>query len=178
MPIKVTLRGTNVALLGLKSARKQIRQRVMTEIEVTGKEIESAAKRRSPVNFGVLRAGNYSRFYEKGVKVGNNVLYAPFVEFGTKSKVKIPKGSTYGSTWERIAKMYKGYKGNGGLSGMFQSLTLWVKRKGIDAEAEQVMYAILKNGIAPQPFFVPSVEEALPKLQERINKIQNETYNV
>lgn len=63
---------------------------------------------------------------------------------------------------------------------MVEALTLWVKRKGIGGGKDKsIAYAIaisiLRKGMRPQPFLIPSFETEKPKL---INNIKNLLKNV
>jgi hypothetical protein len=164
--LKVRVVGQQGLISRLKRASEQTKKAVITEYAITAKLIESDAKRATPVNLGRLRAANYSRGTNTGAVVGNNALYAPFIEFGTKGKVKVPRG------YEALAAPYRGFKGNGGLQGFLDSLTLWAKRKGIDENAVfPIMRAILKNGIKPQPFLIPALKKHVPELRKKVRQI-------
>jgi hypothetical protein len=58
---------------------------------------------------------------------------------------------------------------------MVEALTLWVRRKGIGGGKDKsVAYAIaisiLKKGMRPQPFLIPSFETEKPKMINNIKK--------
>jgi len=146
---------------------------VKNEVNASALNIQSGAKRLAPVNFGQLRNSIYLK--EKKVlngfvfSVGSTAKYAPYVEFGTGGKVSIPKG------FEELASGFKGKKA-GTFRDMVEALTLWVKRKGIGgAKEESIAYAIaisiLRRGISPQPFLIPSFEAEKPKLINNIKKV-------
>ena len=148
----------------------KVQEDVKNEISASALNIQSGAKRLAPVNFGQLRNSIYlkEQKVEKGVvyTVGSNASYAPYVEFGTGGKVSIPRG------FEELASGFKGKKA-GTFKDMVQALTLWVKRKGIGGGKDKsIAYAIaisiLRNGMRPQPFLIPSFEAEKPKLIKNI----------
>jgi hypothetical protein len=58
---------------------------------------------------------------------------------------------------------------------MVEALTLWVRRKGIGGGNDKsIAYAIaisiLKKGMRPQPFLIPSFETEKPKMINNIKK--------
>jgi HK97 gp10 family phage protein len=159
-------------LKSLHTLEAKIQQDVKDEINASALNIQSGAKRLAPVNLGQLRNSIYLK-EEKVNKgfvftIGSSASYAPYVEFGTGGKVSIPKG------FEELASGFKGKKA-GKFKDMVQALTLWVKRKGIGGGKDKsIAYAIaisiLKKGMRPQPFLIPSFEAEKPKMINNIKK--------
>lgn len=154
----------------LETLDAKVQEGVKDEISASALNIQSGAKKLAPVNFGELRNSIYlkEQKVEKGIvfTVGAKASYAPYVEFGTGGKVSIPAG------FEELASGFKGKKA-GTFKDMVQALTLWVKRKGIGGGKDKsIAYAIaisiLKKGIRPQPFLIPSFEAEKPKLIKNI----------
>jgi len=165
---------TNISeVLGkLQSFDKKVQQDVKNEVNASALNIQSGAKRLAPVNLGQLRNSIYlkEQKVDKGFvfTVGSNASYAPYVEFGTGGKVSIPAG------FEQLASGFKGKKA-GTFKDMVQALTLWVRRKGIGGGNDKsIAYAIainiLKKGMRPQPFLIPSFETEKPKMINNIKK--------
>jgi HK97 gp10 family phage protein len=165
---------TNISeVLGkLQSFDKKVQQDVKDEVNASALNIQSGAKRLAPVNLGQLRNSIYlkEQKVDKGFvfSVGSNASYAPYVEFGTGGKVSIPAG------FEQLASGFKGKKA-GTFKDMVQALTLWVRRKGIGGGNDKsIAYAIaisiLKKGMRPQPFLIPSFETEKPKMINNIKK--------
>jgi HK97 gp10 family phage protein len=165
---------TNISeVLGkLQSFDKKVQQDVKDEVNASALNIQSGAKRLAPVNLGQLRNSIYlkEQKVDKGFvfTVGSNASYAPYVEFGTGGKVSIPAG------FEELASGFKGKKA-GTFKDMVQALTLWVRRKGIGGGNDKsIAYAIaisiLKKGMRPQPFLIPSFETEKPKMINNIKK--------
>lgn len=154
----------------------KVQQEVKDEISASALNIQSGAKRLAPVNFGQLRNSIYlkEQKVQKGVvfTVGAKASYAPYIEFGTGGKVSIPAG------FEQLASGFKGKKA-GTFKDMVQALTLWVRRKGIGGGNDKsIAYAIaisiLRKGIRPQPFLIPSFQTEKPKLIKNIlNVLKN-----
>jgi HK97 gp10 family phage protein len=165
---------TNISeVLGkLQSFDKKVQQDVKDEVNASALNIQSGAKRLAPVNLGQLRNSIYlkEQKVDKGFvfTIGSNASYAPYVEFGTGGKVSIPAG------FEQLASGFKGKKA-GTFKDMVQALTLWVRRKGIGGGNDKsIAYAIaisiLKKGMRPQPFLIPSFETEKPKMINNIKK--------
>jgi len=153
------------------------------EMATASTNIQKAAKRNAPGNFGKLRQSIQVDTGNTLFKsVFSTVAYAPYVEFGTKKKVNIPSG------WETFAAQYKG-KGKGDYYDFLQAILLWVKRKKLAQKtnaatgrrstkksdllkvAESVAWHIIKNGVKPQPFMIPAYEAEKPKLIKRLKNL-------
>jgi hypothetical protein len=181
-------------LLGGKAVRRmfaiaaeKVGPQLAKEMNASALTIEKEAKRLAPANFGKLRQSIKHNIGEPLMKsVYSELGYAPYVEFGTKSKAMtnpIHKG------FSAYAAQFKG-KGEGNYKDMIDSLILYVKRKKLagtykvksrrrlgNAEkrldedtkmAKTMAYFILKNGIKPQPFLIPAYLNEKPKLIKRI----------
>ena len=174
----------------LNKLSEKIRTDVALEMNASALNIQYAAKRAAPVNFGKLR--NSIQLKEKigGNKVlfevGSNLKYAPYVEFGTGGKVSIP------NNYAAFANQFKGKTG-GNFHEMLKALIEWVKRKGItgtyspktqrrtgsktvqqkqnESAAYAIAISILRKGLRPQPFLIPAFESEKPKLLAKISKI-------
>jgi HK97 gp10 family phage protein len=165
---------TNISeVLGkLQSFDKKVQQDVKDEVNASALNIQSGAKRLAPVNLGQLRNSIYlkEQKVDKGFvfTIGSSASYAPYVEFGTGGKVSIPAG------FEQLASGFKGKKA-GTFKDMVEALTLWVRRKGIGGGNDKsIAYAIaisiLRKGMRPQPFLIPSFEAEKPKMINNIKK--------
>ena len=103
-----------------------------------------------------------------GLAASSMAYYAPYVEFGTRGKTKIPSG------WEDIARKYEGNYFKSTVS-FKESIIDWLKTKlkKNDKEANQlafpVMMKIMRVGTAPKPFIRPAFEKSQIKLKEYIN---------
>jgi len=171
--------GISDVLKSLHTLEAKVQQDVKDEINASALNIQSKAKRLAPVNLGKLRNSIYIN--EKSVKggyvftIGSNASYAAYVEFGTGGEVKIPNG------FEKLAGSFKGKK-SGKFEDMVEALMQWGIRKGYIQSGKGarqhaffMALKILKNGLRPRPFLIPSFESEKPKL---INNILNVIKNV
>lgn len=161
----------------IKSAKKEIETEVDAELQSTAMEIVEFAKK--DLN---NQGGDTGRLYNSiqyvkednlsyKVFIPNDVYYAPYIEFGTKNKVKVEPG------FEEVAQEFKGRKSNSSLK-LIEAIRAWVLRKGIESEEKKVnrvayliARSIYKNGINPKPFFFKQVAPARIKLMNRIKTI-------
>ena len=160
------------------------------ELAASSLNIQKAAKRLAPGNFGKLRQSiNVDISNDLFKSVFSSVGYAPYVEFGTKGRVfKIKGGGQVASEYHAFAAQYKG-KGTGDYYDFLEAILLWVKRKKLAQKtnattgrkstkksdllktAEAVAWAILKKGVFAQPFMVPAYEMEKPKLIKRLRNL-------
>lgn len=98
----------------LDTLRKDMRKNVEFTINKHALRIESDAKSRVVVDTGRLRSSiKTEKLGELGRTVFTNIEYAPYVEFGTKSKVNT---TIMGEDYSEVAIKFK--KSNGGLGGV------------------------------------------------------------
>ena len=133
------------------------------EMAASAINIERSAKRLAPGNLGKLRQSiNHDTGNSLFKSVFSTVEYAPYVEFGTRGKARIPAG------FEAFAAQYKGK----GAKGAWKAIEFWIKRKGIDPKFTFVIFrSIMRNGIAPQPFMIPAYEKEKPALLKRLKAL-------
>ena len=110
---------------------------------------------------------------EGGAQV--NEFYAPFLEFGTRTKVSVP------TEFKKIAQKFKGKKGNSAVD-FKEAIERWIVQKLNKTleEAKQIsfpiMMKILKVGTNPQPFLYPAFKDSLKDLNTFIKReIKNTT---
>jgi len=91
--LKAKVTGLNTILRNMKIYSERLKTDLIQQTEKSGTNIERAAKMRVIKDF-VLRQSIFSRMnYQKGVaEVGATAFHAPYVEFGTGLKVKVPQG--------------------------------------------------------------------------------------
>jgi HK97 gp10 family phage protein len=135
------------------------------ELTDASTNIERVAKRTAPGNFGKLRGSINKDISNQLFKsVFSTVEYAPYVEFGTRGKARIPAG------YEAFAAQYKA-KGKSG-KGLWSAIQFWIKRKGIDPKYTfPIFRAILNNGVPAQPFMIPAYEKEKPALLKRLKAL-------
>ena len=166
------IEGLKKAIVDLDS---KVKNDISKEMHASALKIQSDAKRAAPVNLGQLRNSiilNPDSDNSLTYIVAATASYAPYIEFGTGGKVSIPSG------FEDDAAKFKGGK-NGKFKDMVEALALWVKRKGIGNGKNDKRLAyiialnILRKGLRPQPFLIPSFENEKPKLIKRIKDLIN-----
>lgn len=188
MKFKMTLTGLNETLTKINNYSKEAQQVVEDELQAGAVAIASAAKRAAPVDEGGALRNSIGtsadgRFQHEAFA---SVFYAPYIEFGTGPKVKIPSG------YEQFAAQFKGPANRGNMKDFFKKMVAWVKRNKVagtysvksrrrtgskdtqDKENEQAAYAImisiLRNGITPRPFLIPAYQEQQGKILNNIAK--------
>ena len=169
----IQIKGLDKILSRLKDAEEDIILEVDAELGAASAEMELLAKNAAPVNLGFLRNNiSSSRLGDLAYEFVSQADYSAYVEFGTKTYVKVPKGL------ESYASQFRG-KGKGNLS-LFEAIKQWLKRKSglsgkeLDRRARWVAFIIAKKGIKPQPFFFPAYFNIRPKLLKNIKHIVNE----
>lgn len=185
MSFKVQIAGMKVFNNRIRGYGQDAKLAISQELSAGALEIAAKAKRYAPVDEGFLRnsiGADIDKLLEKLVFV--SAFYAPYIEFGTGSKVKIPAG------YEAFAAKYKGSANRGNVQQFYYKLVQWVLRKGLvatfsvktqrrnrinRAETDRayelayiIMISILKNGINPQPFLIPAFKEVEPKILKRV----------
>src|SRR5688572_4961486 len=131
-------RGFNIQVEGLDKAvkrfdsyPKRLRAEVNGEFQDASREFEQRAKSAAPADQGFLR-NSISSYKERDLNyvVVSASDYSPYVEFGTRSKVRIPPGL------ESYASQFRG----GGSGNPKQMIFEWCRRKGIDQKAWYPIY--------------------------------------
>jgi HK97 gp10 family phage protein len=95
--------GIEHAVNMIMSAARNHPDKIARQLKVSGKQIESRAKKKAPKDTGDLIRSIISESPEKYRNVTTaNMDYAPFVEFGTGSKVSVQNG------FQEMAIQFKG----------------------------------------------------------------------
>lgn len=170
--VTIQVDGADRLLAALANLPKEKMQAIGDEIEAAAFEVETAAKSRAPKDQGQVAnsisnkqtvSGEYMVEWEVVVQA----RYAPYIEFGTKTKAVIP------AELQAVAAQYR-VKQVSGLKAK-EAIYAWARRKGIDQKAWYLIYrSIMTNGIRPHPFFYTSWYAVKPKLIERIKQIVSE----
>ncbi len=165
--IKVNVIGLDALKGRIATASKEVKTEVDAELQAAAIEFVGLAKRDLASQGGdrgtLLRSITQSKVGDMVYEVSANTFYAPFIEFGTKTKFNPYPGT------EEYASQFKGAKGSGTLK-LIDAIKGWVKRKGIakgkeaDRAAFLIARSIFRKGISPKPFFfkqIPIVRERL-----------------
>lgn len=171
---KANVIGLDQYLRQIESAKRDVQARVSDELRASAMEFEAMAKRNAANNGGnkggLQKSIGHRQINAFNYEVFAGVFYAPFIEFGTKKKVRIEPG------FEDIAAQFRGIKGKGVLT-LLEAIKQWVKDKGIakgkkaDKVAMNIARSIYRNGISPKPFFYKNVAPIRTKLLENIKRI-------
>lgn len=159
------MKGDKALLKALDEMTEKVSKQVGGEIEEAANRIEAGAKNKAPTDMGDLRQSINAQFDPKTLQasVGTNLFYAPFVEFGTGSRVQIPAGL------ESYASQFK----NSSQGDFTANITAWLERKGIPEEAwGAIMASIARNGTYPHPFLFNTANAEIPKLLTNLQKIK------
>ena len=184
--LTLDLKGVPQLQRAIKKIERNATEGLSDELKASVLTIQRDMKKRAPKNMGTLAQGIGTAGAGLTWEAFATASYAGYIEFGTKGKVRVPAG------YEAMAAAFKG-RGTGTFKDMIKALTLWVKRKGIagkyspatrrrtggasarSRQDKSVAYAIaisiLRKGIRPQPFAIPSYEAEKPKLLYRLKRI-------
>jgi HK97 gp10 family phage protein len=177
------IEGLNELSGKLKSFSQGVKDGIEDELNKAAEDIVTLAKQKAPVNDGLLQNGISAEGTDLKRKVNVLPKYAPYIEFGTGSKVSIP------AEWSQYAAQFKG-KSGGTWDEFIKSLTAWVHKKGLagtysvktrkrtgkkslqENQDREVAYliarSILAKGIKPHPFLYPAFKEGTKDLLDRI----------
>ncbi len=167
MSFTVEVKGINKVVKRIKKLGDEVAEDADKAMGYSARRIERDAKKNVAVDTGDLRASIHmiDKFLEKEVKTDKT--HAPFVEFGTKSKVDIPSGL------EQYAMQFKSSGGN--FADLLESIQGWCSRNNIDQEfAFPIALRIAQNGVSARPFLFPAYFKELPKIKKDLERIVNE----
>lgn len=172
--IKVNIIGLDKLNARIQNASKEMQTIVDAELQAAAMNFVALAKKDLASQGGdrgtLLRSISYNKSADLQYTVSANVFYAPFIEFGTKSKFNPYPGT------EEFASQYKGVKGSGALK-LIDAIKGWVKRKRIatgkkaDKVAFLIARSIYKNGISPKPFFFKQIAPIKIELVKNITRV-------
>lgn len=172
--IKINVIGIDNLQKRITKASNEVKVLVDAELQASAMEFVALAKRDLAGQGGdrgtLLRSITYSKEGNMDYKVSANTFYAPFIEFGTKSKFNPYPGT------EKFANQFRGTKQGGSLK-LIDAIKGWVKRKGIakgkeaDRAAFLIARSIFKNGISPKPFFYKQIIPVRTKLVQNLNRV-------
>ena len=168
------LKGVQAEINRLAQIGGDIAEEVDLQLAAGSESIKEAAQKKTSENrftgnldksIGVIKLDNLR--YE----IAATAYHAPYVEFGTRGKVKIP------APMREVAATIKKRPKKGSFKEMVAALKEWGrKRKYFKTEqaATMVAFSILKNGLAPRPFLYPSFMENRSKIVQNIKKVLDE----
>lgn len=169
-----------------------LQKEVGGEIKDSASKINEKQLRLVPIDEGGLKQSTgYKKTKPLETELFSSKHYAPFREFGTKSRKQIP------AELQDYAKQFNLKGPNIGFDAFFQIILDWVHRKGIAGRfstktrkrlgskntqldedfdvAWPIALSILKKGTYPQPYFFKPFFEERKALVERVQKIIDNT---
>jgi HK97 gp10 family phage protein len=165
--VTLQLKGLNQAIKNLEKYGAKVQSETAQAINGVMLAVESEAKLSAPVNDGRLRASivtTKAKQTDLTAQTEVGVNYAPFVEFGTKSKVDIPAGL------EQYAQQFQG--SGGSFQDLLANIERWAAQKGLPAEsAYPIALKIAREGVQARPFLFPAFNREVPKLEPQLTKI-------
>lgn len=174
--IKLNVIGLDALKKEINAASQSLKTEVDGEMNAAAMEFVALAKRDLASQGGdrgtLLRSISYKKDGDLAYTVSANTFYAPFIEFGTKTKFNPYPGT------EEYAAQFRGTKQGGALK-LIDAIKGWVKRKGIasgkeaDRAAFLIARSIYKKGINPKPFFFKQIPIVRTLLEKRITQILN-----
>jgi hypothetical protein len=172
----------------LKALPAKMQKEVAGEIEDSARKINGKQLRLAPVDEGgIKQSTGYKKVKPLETELFSGKHYAPFREFGTKSRAKIP------AELQDYAKQFNLKGPNIGFDAFFLIILDWVRRKGIAGRfstktrkrvgnkntqlqedfqvAWPIALSILRKGTHPQPFFFQPFFDERKALVENVRKI-------
>lgn len=185
-PFTLKLQGFADLENNLRTATDRMLSELDREEQASAETIVRDAQRDAPVNVAELRRSiTFIKNKELSYSIVAQSEYAAFMEWGTKTKIRIP------AEYAGIAAQYK-QKG-GSFSDLLRAILLWVHQKGITGrysvktrkrlgskksqagEDMAVAYAIARSiaikGVNPHPFFFHNFDKERPQLLKRAEEI-------
>lgn len=153
----------------IKALPKDVQEEVVGEIQAWGNEVNSMQlaliSQQKIQDFGGLQQNTKAMPTPDGVELISNVYYAPFVEFGTGAKVKVP------AEVAAYAAQFRGKK-RGTFKEFVVKMREWMKRKGYNEKLAFVAALNkIRNGSEARPYFFDPYLKKRRTLIERINKV-------
>jgi len=151
----------------LKDFTQKKTKQLQDMTELIGMQTVEEAKSNVPVYQGRLRASlrHIMSRNKLSVRVWTNVEYAPFVEFGTKSKTQIP------AELSQMAAQFK-QSGTGDFDIFLKDIKQWCKKKGIPEQAAfPIAMKLINVGQKPQPFLYPAFKKHRDKYVQALKQL-------
>lgn len=187
-PFNLNIKGDAQLRRRMSGIPAKLKKEVEGEIEDSARKINAKQLRLVPVDEGGLKqTTGYKKVKPLEFELFSGKHYAPFREFGTKSRKKIP------AELQDYAKQFNLKGPNIGFDAFFQIILDWVHRKGIAGRfsvktkrrvgtknqqleedfdvAWPIALSILKKGTHPQPFFFQPFFDERKALIEKVRKI-------
>jgi HK97 gp10 family phage protein len=171
--MNVKLTGVQKIINQLAKVENEISAEVDAELQASLNTMVKDAQRRAPVNFSEL-VNSIGQKREDKLRYSffATAWHAPYIEFGTRAKTKVPK------ELETVAKVVQKRESRGKFADFVDSIYLWGTKKGIIEKDDKnhalnIARKIWYRGIAPQPYLWPAFVAERSKLVDRIRAVVN-----
>lgn len=185
---KFEIKGFDKLQKRLNAVPTKLRKEVGAEIHDGAKRINAKQLRLVPVDEGgIKQSTDIKKINELNIELTSSKHYVPFMEFGTKRRIRVPSELTaYAAqfkqsgpkiTFEEFLKIITAWVHRKGIAGRFSVKTK--RRLGSKAnqqtEDEQTAYpialSILRHGVKPHPFFFQPFFDERESIVKNIEKV-------
>lgn len=163
-------KGVSISVKGLDQIRKKFGKlpeslsvQVDAEMASVANDFVNGAVAAAPVDQGLLKNSiTFDRIGSMNYRVVSAAEQSPYIEFGTRSRVKVPSGlQAYAAQFRQKT----------GRKGAKKAIFDWCKRKGLPQDAWfPIFISIMTNGIEAKPFFFPQLPIAQVKLSSQLKE--------
>ena len=167
--LNVNIKGFSELQAKIKALPKELQEEVVGEIQAWGNDVNAEQlgliSQQKIQDLGALQQNTKAVPKPDGVELISNVYYAPYIEFGTGEKRKIP------AELNEYAAQFIGKK-RGDFKTFVKALEAWLKRKGGNPKnAFIAAINIIKNGQEARPYFFPPYQRKRKELLTRVNAV-------
>lgn len=185
---KFEIKGFHKLQKRLNAVPAKVRKEVGAEIQDGGRRINAKQLRLAPVDEGGIKQSTVAKkANELNIELTSSKHYVPFMEFGTKRRVRVPSELTV------YAAQFKQSGPKITFDEFLKIITDWVRRKGIAAkrsektgrrlgskanqqsEDEKAAYpialSILRHGVKPHPFFFQPFFDERDGIVKNVEKV-------
>lgn len=185
---KFEIKGLDKLQKRLNSLPAKLKKEVGAEIQDGGRRINAKQLRLAPVDEGGIKQSTVAKkVNELNIELTSSKFYVPFLEFGTKRRVRVPAELT------SYAAQFKQSGPKIGFDAFLKIITDWVRRKGIagifsvktrrrlgskakqrsedEAAAYPIALSILRHGVKPHPFFFPPFFDERKTIVKSVEKV-------
>jgi hypothetical protein len=167
--VKFDIKGLDKLQKKIGQLPKELQEEVVGEVQAWGFDVNAEQigliSQQKIQDLGALQQNTKAVPKPDGVELISNVYYAPYIEFGTGAKVKVP------AELNDYASQFRGKK-RGDFRTFVKALEAWLKRKGGNPKfAFIAALNIIKNGQEARPYFFPPYLRKRKELLSRINAV-------
>ncbi len=167
--VKFDIKGIDKLQKKISELPKELQEEVVGEIQAWGYDVNAEQigliSQQKIQDLGALQQNTKAVPKPYGVELISNVYYAPYIEFGTGDKRKIP------AELNEYAAQFIGKK-RGDFRQFVKALEAWLKRKGGNPKfAFKAALNIIANGQEARPYFFPPYLRKRKDLINRLNVV-------